>query len=454
MRSISVFFWSVTAAAMVTGCDSGPRPVDWPEARRFGAEVPVYRAPRDPERGHTDFEQPNPTGELALHEALSAALLGNPMLASYAWDVRVREAEALQANLVPNPEVSLEIENFGGNGEKRDFETAETTVVLSQLIELGDKRQLRTRFAELNQDLAAWDYESARIAVLSTTASAFLRTLSMQEQAALLIRNVELAEEAHGSIGKRVDAGAASPLDLKKARIAVSRTRIHLEQTHRELDAARVGLAATWGSTQPGFDRVVGEFGTVTAIPAVEAFSGLVRDNPDVARWATEIVQRQAAIDLERARAVPNLTAGAGVKYHSGPDETAAVVELSMPLPLFDRNQGNLLRSRYALAKAKQMQRAIEVQTGSAITQAYHRLAAAHATATAMQETVLPDAQDAYGGAKTAYEQGKTGYLDVLDAQRTLFEVRGQLIDALADYHSAVVQIESLIARPLSEVGR
>jgi len=120
-------------------------------APSLGAELPRIAVPDTPppEVLTNDFSEPN--DELTLRQALAAALVNNPQLIAFAWENRAREADALQAGLGPNPELELEIENFGGSGEVAGFQGAETTLALSQLVELGDKRRKRLAVAELQQ---------------------------------------------------------------------------------------------------------------------------------------------------------------------------------------------------------------------------------------------------------------------------------------------------------------
>src|SRR6185369_8254891 len=110
-----------------------------------------------------------PTGELRLRTALDLALERSPDLQSVSWEIRARDARALQAGRLPNPQLHAEIENIGGSGDHQGVEDTETTVRLSQLIELAGKRGKRQRVADLGTTLAIWDYEAKRLHVLSET---------------------------------------------------------------------------------------------------------------------------------------------------------------------------------------------------------------------------------------------------------------------------------------------
>lgn len=444
---------AASIALFVAGCATEPRSVDWPEARMLGRDLPAYRAPQQPQPPTTTPPAALPTGDITLRAALAAALLHNPTLSVYAWEVRIREARAIQASLPPNPEVELEVEDFGGTGAASGLDGAESTLLISQIIELGHKRERRTRAAELDQDLAAWDYEATRIAVLADTSRAFIEALALQERLALAQNNLDLAQQVFEVIEKQVQAGATSPLDQTKAGLVVARAKITLRRVQRNWEAARVTLATAWGSRQPAFDRLVGAFDQLSPLPPQRRVFDRITQNPQIARWASEVAQRRAQIEVERSKGVPSFSAGAGVKYLGELNDTAAVIQFSIPLPLVDKNQGGVLESRYALAKARQAQRALELRINAALDQAYRRLAGAHEEVTALKRDVLPAAEMAHDGTKAAYTQGKIGYLDVLDAQRTLFEARAQHVEALAAYHAAVVDVESLIGQPLDTLN-
>jgi cobalt-zinc-cadmium efflux system outer membrane protein len=387
-----------------------------------------------------------------LPQAQVLVLLHNPKLATFAWEVRAGEARTLQASLSPNPQAGIEVENFAGSGELRGFDSAEITIHLSQLIELAGKRRKRTRVAAIERDLTAWDYETTRVDVLTQVTQAFVGVLSAQENVRLQEELGRLAQQVLTTVGERVKAGKVSPVEETRARVALSTSQIGLERVQQALAAARQRLVATWGGTVPAFARAEGTLDAVVALPPAERLAERLAQNPDLARWITEMAQRQAALELEEARGVPDPTLGGGFRHVRETGDNAFVMELSVPLPVFDRNQGNRLEARYRLAKAEEEQRSATVQAHAALGEAYAALAAAYAAATALKHDALPGAQSAFDATSEGYRQGKFGFLDVLDAQRTLFEVRGQYIEALATYHQAVADVERLIGERLAAV--
>jgi cobalt-zinc-cadmium efflux system outer membrane protein len=394
----------------------------------------------------------NPTGVLTLSQAQALGLLQHPRLAAFGWEVRAGEARTLQASLPPNPEAGIEVENFAGSGTLQGFQGAEITIHLSQLIELAGKRQKRARVAALERDLLAWDYEAARLEVLTQVTQAFVEVLSAQQRLRLHLEMVRLAEQVLRTAAERVRAGKVSPVEETRAQVALSTSRVAAERTQRELDAARERLVVTWGGRTPAFDRADGTLEPGATIPSAALLAERIAQNPDIARWATEMAQRRAAMDLAGAQRIPDPTIQGGVRHIRETGDTALVMAFSIPLPVFNRNQGGVLEARYRLAKAEEERRTAEVQVRTAMAEAYGALASAFVEATRLYNEVLPGAQQAFEATSEGYRQGKFGFLEVLDAQRTLFEARGRYLEVLAAYHKAVTEVERVIGEPLGAV--
>ena len=416
-----------------------------------GKDMPADRAPED--RAAHDLNSPaEPTGTLTLPQALALALTRNPELAAFSQETRAREAAALQVGLLPNPALNISAENFA-NSHLEGFDGPAVTLQFSQLIELGGKRMQRVRLAGLDRDLASWDYEAKRLDVLTDTRKALVQVLAAQEHLRLAQELLALAERVQRSAAERVHAGKVSPLEETKAGVVTATARLQLIAAQSELQAARVALAALWGTAAPRFERVEGKIEEiVTAIPSPEDMEGLIAQNPDVARWVTEIEQRQAALALARSHRMPDLTVSAGVREYADTGDTALVAGIAVPLPLFDRNQGTIQGSHYRLAKAEDERQAAEARVRSAFARSYLSLTTAQAEVLALRTEVLPAAQRAFEAATEGYHQGKFSYLEVLDAQRTLFDTRGRYLTSLTTYQTAAADLERLIGVALDEI--
>jgi cobalt-zinc-cadmium efflux system outer membrane protein len=378
----------------------------------------------------------------------------NPDLAGSSWDIRAAEARTLQAGLFPNPQAGVAVEEFGGSEARKDFEVAETTIELSQLIELGGKRSKRARIAALEKDLAGWDHEARRLDVFTGVAKSFVDLLGAQQRLAYTEELVRLAEKSLQTVSERVEAGKVSPLEALKAGVSLANTRIDLDLAKSDLVAARKKLAAALGETSPSFERAVGDLDVLSPIPSPEELRKLMAQNPDIARWVKEMEQRGAVLELEKAKRIPDLTVSGGVKHFNDTDENGLVVGLSLPIPLFDRNPGGVLEAKYRLAKAREESRAAEVRAGASLAESYQALAFSYQQSMALRDQVLPAAEQSFDAAGEGYREGKFDFLEFLDAQRTLFEAGTRYTESLIAYHKAKADVERLIGESIETISR
>ena len=386
------------------------------------------------------------TGQVTLAQALALTLKQNPDLAAFSWDVRSAEARVLQARLRPNPELGMQSEDISGS--RPGFSHSQTTLQLSHLLELGGKRTARVREATFGRELAKLDYESKRLDILKKTAQAFVEVLSAQERVRLGQENLELASGLIPDIRKRIEAGKASAVEQTRSEVAVASARIELDQAKRSLITARQHLAAQWGSAQPKFAQVVGDLEHVTYLPGLENLSLSLAQNPEIARWEPETDKRQATLRLQQAQAVPNITLSAAPRYIGETREWTSVIGFSLPLPLWNRNQGAILEAKHQLAKADDEKRSAVTRLSSELNDAYQTVARTSNEIHVLKESVLPGAEKAVEAIRQGYEAGRFSYLDVNEARRTLTTARLQYLQALSDYHKAVAEIEALTVQP------
>ncbi len=387
-------------------------------------------------------------GNLTLAQALALTLKKNPELAAFSWDARSAEARLVQAGLWPNPELNTQGEDIAGTRQSSGLSRSQTTLQLSQLIELGGKRRARVREATLARELTKLDYQSKRLDVLKRTVQAFVEVLSGQERVRLAQENVDLASGLLPDIRKRIEAGKGSAVEQTRIDVAVASSRIELDQVKRTLLAARQRLAAQWGNTKPDFARAVGDLESIRSLPNLETLSSNLLQNPDVARWQPEREKREATLRLQRAEATPNLTLSAGPRYIAETGEWTQVVGFTLPLPLWNRNQGAILEAQNQLAKVEDEKRTAVARVSTELNDAYQTVARAANEVRILKESVLPGAQKAVTELQEGFQAGRFSYLDINEARRTLTAARLQYLQALSDYHKGVADIEALTNRP------
>ncbi len=379
---------------------------------------------------------------LSLRGALGRALEHSPSLAAFAWELRAAEARLLQAGLRPNPEIAFEFEDIGAGSED-----AQGTILVSQRIEINGKRAARKRLAQSEQDLSRWDYERVRADVLEQTATAFIETLGAQERQNLAVDLVRLSEAVAKTIGLRVSAGRVSPLEADRASILLSLAQLDVEDAADVLWAARRRLAANWGETAPDFEVVSGRFDTLQPLPSYESLRAKAAETPDLARWDAEIQRSHAGLALAQSERVADPTLRFGfwnMGVASRARKSGLVLGFSIPLPLFDRNQGRIREAEHLVRRTNEERRAAEVAHQTDLFGAYQAAQVAYRRAIQLKESILPDAESLSERIREGYSHGKFGYLEVLDAERALFELRTQYLDALIQYHGAVLRMQRL----------
>ncbi len=406
-----------------------------------------------PEIAPEEFDQPliQPTGDLSLRQAVVLTLKNNPELATYAWTIRAREIDQIKAGLSPNPEAGIELENFAGSGELSGLSSAETTISLSQLVELGDKRMKRLQLASTDRDLARWDYEVKRIDLLSQIAIAYADVLADQEKLAVTKEIKKLAEEIYQTVKKRVKAGKVSPLEEIKARVELSKSKLNQINAERQLAISKQILVTGWGGTDVTFNKVQGDFYSISPLPQLATIADRINNNPEMARWATELSRHENAINLAQADTIPDIIVSAGIRRLNETDDIAAIAGISIPLYIFDKRQTGVQLSELDLNRSSKQQQVTETKLRSSLLITYQRLKIFDHEVTTLNDEILPSAKQAFDAATKIYRLGKLDLLSLLDAQRTYFETRQQLIASIKEYHQVVISIERLTGSSLSE---
>lgn len=380
-----------------------------------------------------------PAGPLSLEAALDLARAANPELSAATNELRAVEGALIQAGLRPNPDISASVE------DTQNRATRTTTFQIGQMLELGGKRAARVATAERGRDVADADLAARRLEVRAAVVGLFFDVLVAQERLQQTDDLVALAQRASLAAARRVAAGKVSPVEETKARVAEAAARIELNQAHADLVTARKRLAATWGSAQPRFTQAEGRTDALPVLLEDDALARRLETAPALRRWHHEVDRLVAQAELEKAKRVPNVTVSGGAKQVEELGRTQAVVGLSIPFPVFDRNQGNVLEALRRADKARDELRAAELRLGADATQNQARLKALLADVRTLQQEILPGSRSAYDAATKGFELGKFSFLEVLDAQRTFFQARAQYLKSLSDAHRTAAELERVL---------
>jgi len=385
-----------------------------------------------------------PSGDLTLHAALDLAYQANPDIAVARREVQAIEGVILQAQTRRNPDIAASVDDT-----KR--ETRTTILQLNQPIELGGKRAARITASERTYDAAVIDLIGKQAEIRAAVVAAFYDVVTSQERFRLAQATSDLARRATDIAAKRVLAGKVSPVEETRARVAESGVRVELGQASSGLQTARRRLVALWGNGTARFDRAIDQFEMLPPLPGSDALKQGLRQAPGLLRARMEVERRQALVRVEQTRRVPDLTVSLGVKRDEQLGRSQAIVGVSVPIPLFDRNQGNVLEALRRTDKARDELTATEVRLSSELGQAYDRLNVSRQEAELLRLEILPGAQSAYDATTKGYELGKFNFLEVLDAQRTFFQARSQYLRALAETHRSAAEIDRIVGVPFED---
>lgn len=376
---------------------------------------------------------------LTLPEAISLALSKNAELSVIRREWEATRGAVIQAGVRPNPELSVQQEDF-----RRGMQT--TTIQVTQPLELGGKRAARTAVAERVRDQAAADVEQSRADIRALVVTSFYETLVAQERLRLAQESLQLAVGGADATSKRVQAGKIAPLEETRARVAQAAAQAELAQAEGGLRSAKQRLFSLWGETRSAPAVLVSSLELPgDGLPDEVVFARMT-DSPVLKRARLELDRARAALELEQARRVVDVGVSFGAKRAQETGVTAAVVGITVPIPLFDRNQGNIAEALSREEKARDELTATELRLSAEIAQLREQLRSARAEASTLQRDAVPGAKSAYAAASQGFQLGKFSYLEALDAQRTLVSTQSQYLRALLDTYRAAAELERLLS--------
>jgi cobalt-zinc-cadmium efflux system outer membrane protein len=374
---------------------------------------------------------------LSFDQAWEQAQQHNPDLAAARSHVEAAESATTQAGTRPNPELSLEAENFGGSGANSGWDSAETTLLISQPVETGGKRRARSAEALAGTALSKSELTACQLDLWYALVVRYAEALQAGEQESLADENVRLTGERYRLVSQRVQAGKVAPLEATRAAVESDLAGAGQSKAHRQTLLAYRQLAALLGMTQPDFTTLDGRLDSVRegTPPPSAADSHTVA--PDLIRAQKEYHAKQASLQREKAQAYPDVVLSAGLRQFEETGDTAWIGGISLPLPLFNRNRGGIQQARLELSRAGQLQQAAILKQHLAQEEWRVVLENAWSELVVLRDKALPAARDAMEKAKTGYEQGKFSYLEWVDAEHSFVTLRARWITTLTEFHKA-----------------
>ncbi|MEO0318980.1 MAG: hypothetical protein RL404_2657 [Pseudomonadota bacterium] len=380
-----------------------------------------------------------PAAPLTLAQAQRLAREGSPTLSAARREVEATEGQVLQGSLRPNPEFV-----FQADDTSRLSRTS--SAQLDVPVETANKREARVEAAERSRDVAQTDFADRGQRLRAAVSAAFFDVLAAQELLRAAQEGLNLARRATDVASRRVTAGKVSPVEETKARVAEAGARVALTQAESGLRNARTRLSSLWGNPLPQFTLAEGSIDRLPDLPDGIAIEQRLQDAPALLRAERELRRRKALVGVEQSRTVPNFTVSVGMKRREdtvGRDQL--LVGVSVPLQMFNRNQGNLLEALRREDKARDELQAVRTSVAADAYQALEKANARRHEVELLQRDVLPGARSAYEAATIGFENGKFSFLELLDAQRTLFTATAQYLAAIAAVHAALAELDGIL---------
>ncbi|NJC42011.1 cobalt-zinc-cadmium efflux system outer membrane protein [Brevundimonas alba] len=372
---------------------------------------------------------------VTLADALSRAAGSSPALAAAEADVAAAVGRAQQAGFRPNPELGLEVENFAGTGGFSGVDDAESTLSVGQRFELGGKRPARERAAQAEVDAARLRLAVARADLEQQVRDAYAEAYADGRRVELARDQFLRADNLQTIATELVDAGREPPLRALRARTAALEAVGRVRAAEAEYAEAQRALAALWGG---------GEDLPEPTAPEAPAAPGAVIDPAnalDVRLAEAEVATSIAVVDRERTLSRPDVTVSVGARQFRGTDDTALVFGASMPIGLFDRNQGNIAAANAERTGAEARRNAALAGAIRRTRDAQAALRTAEAQLAFLETQAEPEAIEAVRIAREGFSAGRFTLLDVLDAEEALNTVQADMITAELERAQAVAAL-------------
>jgi len=392
---------------------------------------------------------------MTFESAWEMVLSHHPAIQAVEADIQARQADLEQSGRGLNPELEFEVENFVGSGYYHGFDSADLTLALAQTWELGGKAGNRRAVAQARVEISQAAAGQTRRNLRRDFAAAFVNVLAAQRRVALADSLDIVAEADRREVERRIDAGAGNRVEGQMALLAAAAAHNQMQDTHKELVAARMVLGTLWGDDLAAFPPIVGRFEDLVPVPDWAEILGRVDSSPSAALAAAEVARSRAGIELANSEGAIDLTTALGVRHFRGDNDNAMVVSVALPIPVRNANKDAQRAAAADLGVSEAMARVAAIELKGQLAAAWNEMDITRSDVAAIRSQILPAATLAMQEADRAYRQGRFSVTEVLMVRRTWTEWQLKLVDVLARHHLAAIQLNALVGDdPAKEVLR
>ncbi|PYN45542.1 MAG: hypothetical protein DME00_21870 [Candidatus Rokuibacteriota bacterium] len=383
---------------------------------------------------------------ISVDEALQLALRQSPTVRAQQAALASTKAGETTAALRPNPSMNFLAEQFKPGASQQD---TQYTVNVGQPLELGGKRGRRIDSARAATQVASYQLEDIRRQITLQVRSAFAGALIAREQLALAQENVKTLDDTERIQRLRAEKGDISQLELLRIQVQRFTFERDAADARQALSAAKIALRTAAGAEHIAEDfDVVGELGfKEVSLDKAVLMRRALDNRPDLRAAEADRARARADHRLARANAWWDITPQ--IEYQRiGPDNTIGF-GFSLPIRIFDRNQGEIARTQAEISRVDAVREATALQVLAALETDRQIALTQRERVVSLRDVYLPKATVARDTVEFAYRRGGQSLLDFLDAQRSYRETALAHLQALGAYLSAVYQLEADIGGPL-----
>lgn len=385
---------------------------------------------------------------LNLEAAIARALASNPALSAENATLAASKARA-ERDALPTPYViGGDLENVAGSGALNGASSAESTIRIGRVIELGDKQGARRSVGDADINRQRNLADAIRVDVISLTKSRFVAVLAGQQRLAYAQQQVQQADRTRREVSSWVKAARNPESDLRAAEIAAAEAELLQESAEHELASARMTLAASWGDSKPGFDTVSGNLLELPPVAPFDELSGRLADTASLraAKFDADLVSAKRR--LHQANGKPDVTISLGVRRLEAIDSNGLVMSVSVPLGSLQRSRLEVAESDAQLSAIESRRQSRQVESHQALFAVYQELMHARTEFDALHNRMIPKAEQALAFIRRGFEAGRFSFVSLAAAQKTLFDLRVRSLEAATRYHTHLVEVERLTAIP------
>jgi len=405
--------------------------------------LPAFVAVADVAMAQSDDVPPGPAAGKpvwTLSALQDLALVSNPTLTQAAAGTDMARGIRQQVGLYPNPQAGYLRKDSDVSGTSRS-----AGVFLGQEIVTAGKLKKAVAAESWEVEQHNWSYSAQTMRVITDVQLRYLDVLAAQENLRLMAELVRIAERGLQVTQQLFDHKQVPKSDLLQARIQWRTVQLSEREAQARYDAAWKHLSAVVGCPLETA-TVVGRLDV--ALPELDfdtSFQRLITESPLIQAAKARAMHMQGTYQVEQANALPNANVQVVAERDQIGKFTTVSTLVSMPVPVINRNQGNIFRAAAETREATAEVQRTELALRDQLAETFWRYTTAKASAEQIHTSILPDAEESLTITITAYRAGEANFLSVLTAQRTLFESRVAYADALAEAHRAHAEIDGLL---------